>query len=261
MRFFAVFGNPIKHSISPRLHNLALERMGLDGFYTRVLLEDGNSLVSKFKSLKLSGANITIPHKEIALNQCDVVEENALKIGSINTIVLKNDQIYGYNTDAPGFIRSIEKFGSIKTAIVLGAGGTAKAIAYALKNSGASVTILNRSKLRLENFGEFKNFSWDTFIGGEFQLVANTTPVGLNDDSLPAPIEILEPLLKRAKFAFDVIYNRPTPFLNMAILNGAICKNGSDMLLHQAVLALNLFYSNSLDEKTIENHMREAFSL
>ncbi|QCD53058.1 shikimate dehydrogenase [Campylobacter sp. RM16192] len=261
MQFFAVFGNPIKHSFSPRLHNLALQRMGLDGFYIRVLLEDGNNLVAKFKSLKLSGANITIPHKEIVLNQCDVVDENALKIGSINTIVLKNDQIYGYNTDAPGFMRSIEKFGSIKTALILGAGGTAKAIAYALKNSGANVTILNRSKSRLENFSEFKKFTWDTFTGGEFQLIVNTTSAGLNDDSLPAPIEILEPIFKRAKFAFDVIYNKPTSFLNLAIANGIICKNGSDMLLHQAVLALNLFYSNSLDEKVIENHMREAFSL
>ena len=261
MRAFAVFGNPVKHSISPRLHNLALRRLNLDAFYTRVLLQDGHNLVDKFKSLKLDGANITIPYKEIALSQCDVVEESALEIGSINTILLKNDLIQGYNTDAPGFIRSIKQFGDIKSALILGAGGTARAIAYALKRCGVDVTVLNRSESRLENFSEFKSFSWSKFSVGKFELVVNSTSAGLNDDSLPAPIEILKPVLEHAKFAFDVIYNRPTPFLNLAVSKGLICKNGSDMLLHQAVLALNLFYFNSLDETQIEKYMREAFSL
>ncbi|MDO5046335.1 shikimate dehydrogenase [Campylobacter sp.] len=259
MKFFTVFGNPISHSVSPRLHNLALREMGLEGIYTRYRLEDGSNLIQKFKELKLDGANITVPHKEIALSQCDVVEENALKIGSINTIVLKNGEIYGYNTDAPGFLRAIKNFGEIRSALILGAGGTAKAIANALNSIGVRVTVLNRSQSRLENLGEFEKFTWDKFEISDFDLVVNTTSAGLDDESLPAPKEILEQTLKRAKFAFDVIYNKPTPFLTLAVSLGITCKNGADMLLHQAVLALNLFYSNELDESEIEASMRKAF--
>ena len=261
MKIFAVFGNPIKHSISPRLHNIALSEIGLDGVYVRYLLENGDELVKKFRSLELSGANITFPYKEIALSQCDVLDEIALKIGSINTIVLKNSQIYGYNTDVFGFMSAIKPFGKIKSALVIGAGGTAKAVAYGLWSEGIKVSILNRSKSRLDSFGDYDKFSWDSFKGGKFDLIINTTSVGLSDDSLPAPREILKQVLSGAKFAFDVIYNKPTPFLNFALSSGLICKNGSDMLLFQAVKALNIFYNGSLDESRIEISMRKAFVL
>lgn len=261
MKFFAVFGNPISHSISPRLHNLALREMGLDGIYSRYLLKEGENLAKKFKELRLDGANITVPHKEIALNQCDVVEESALKIGSVNTMVLKNGEIYGYNTDALGFLKAIKSFGEIKSALILGAGGTARAVAYGLKSIKADVCVLNRSKARLENFGEFDKSTWDKFKIRDFDLVVNTTSAGLDDDALPAPKEILQDVLRRSKFVFDVIYNKPTPFLTLAVALGATAKNGADMLLHQAVLALNLFYLNELDEGKIESFMRKAFLL
>lgn len=261
MKIFAVFGNPISHSISPRLHNLALSEFGLDGVYTRYLLENGDDLLAKFRSLGLNGANITVPYKEIALAGCDYVDEIAKKIGSINTIVLKNSQIYGYNTDAFGFLSAIESFGIIKSALILGAGGTAKAVAYALKSNQIQATIVNRSEKRLENFTEFDAFTWDKFSGGAFDLVVNTTSVGLIDDNLPASKNQLEAILKRSKFAFDVIYNKSTPFLNLALSNGLVCKNGSDMLLFQAVKAFNLFYDSSLDESKIQSAMRKALSL
>lgn len=261
MKIFSVFGSPISHSISPRLHNLAIWEMGLDAIYTRYHLADGANLVSKFKELRLSGANVTIPHKEIVLNQCDVVEQNALEIGSINTIVSKNSKIYGYNTDYLGFLKAIKNFGEIKTALILGAGGTARAVAHALNSNNVKVSVLNRSKKRLENFSKFDTFSWDDFSIDSFDLVVNTTSAGLSDDLLPAPKDILSRVLKQSKFAFDVIYGKTTPFLNLAISQGLTCKNGCDMLLYQAVLALNIFYSNELDESRIESSMRKAFLL
>ena len=266
MKIFAVFGNPISHSVSPRLHNLALGELGLsrEALYTRYELSDGSRLISKFKELKLSGANVTVPHKEAALAQCDVADETAAKIGSVNTLVSRSGKIYGYNTDAPGFLRAIGSFGQIDSALVLGAGGTARAVAYALKSRSVRVCVLNRSEGRLVNFAEFEKFSWENFgefKGGKFDLVINTTLAGLKDENLPAPLEILRLLFAKAKFAFDVIYGKKTPFLNLAAASGLACKDGSEMLLFQAVKALNLFFEDSLDEAKIEASMRKALAL
>ena len=266
MMVFAVFGNPISHSVSPRLHNLALGELGLsrEAFYTRYELADGSQLISKFKELKLSGANVTVPHKEAALAQCDVLDEAAIKIGSVNTLVSRSDKIYGYNTDAPGFLRAIEHVVQRNSALVWGAGGTARAVAYALKSRGVRVCVLNRSEERLANFAEFERFSWadfGKFNGGKFDFVINTTSAGLKDENLPAPIEILRPIFDESKFAFDVIYGKKTPFLNLAAASGLAHKDGAEMLLFQAVLALNLFFEGSLDEAKIEASMRKALYL
>lgn len=262
MQTFAVFGNPVEHSISPRLHNKALQDLGLDALYTRVLLEDGSKLISKFRALKLDGANVTVPHKEYALKLADEASQIAMRSGSANTLVLKNDKILAYNTDAPGFMRAIVPFGKIKTALIIGAGGTAKALSHALKDNDTEVTVINRSKERLAAFDkEFECYCWDDFKVKGYDLIVNSTSAGLRDDSLPAPIEILEPVIKQSNFAFDVIYNQSTAFLNLAQANNLTCKNGADMLLFQAVLALNLFYDSSLDEAKIEKSMREIFKL
>ena len=249
MKIFAVFGNPISHSVSPRLHNLVLGELGLsrEALYTRYELSDGSRLISK-----------------AALAQCDVADETAAKIGSVNTLVSRSGKIYGYNTDAPGFLRAIGGFEQINSALVLGAGGTARAVAYALKSRGVRVCVLNRSEGRLINFAEFENFSWANFAEfkcGKLDLVINTTSAGLKDENLPAPLEILRPLFAEAKFAFDVIYGKKTPFLNLAAGNGLACKDGSEMLLFQAVKALNLFFEGSLDEAKIEASMRKALAL
>ena len=266
MKIFAVFGNPVSHSISPRLHNAALGELGLsrEALYTRYELMDGSQLISKFKELKLSGANVTVPHKEAALAQCDVADETAIKIGSVNTLVSRGGKIYGHNTDAPGFLGAIESFGQINSALVLGAGGTAKAVAYALKSCGVRVCVLNRSEGRLANFAEYENFSWANFAefkGGKFDLVVNTTSAGLKDENLPAPTELLRPIFNEAKFAFDVIYGKKTPFLNLAAASGLAHKDGLDMLLFQAALALNLFFDGSLDEAKIQAAMQKALRL
>ena len=165
---------------------------------------------------------------------------------------------------ATALVMPTREAGALLVLLVLGAGGTAKAVAYALKSRGMRVCVLNRSEGRLANFAEYENFSWANFAefkGGKFDLVVNTTSAGLKDENLPAPIEILCPIFDESKFAFDVIYGKKTPFLNLAAASGLANKDGSEMLLFQAVLALNLFYNGSIDEKKIEISMREALSL
>lgn len=262
MKLFSIFGNPVSHSISPKMHNLALAGLNINGCYTRTPLEDGKDLIKKFHALQLDGANVTVPHKEAAFSQCDVVDSFAKNVGAVNTLVKKNGLVYGYNTDAPGFYEAIKEFGNITNALILGAGGTAKAIATVLKQKGITPTILNRSIERLDYFYAhgFNAFSWNNFEINSYDLIINTTSAGLIDESLPLDSNILNALMKKSKFAFDVIYNKNTPFLKQAKENSLPCKDGSDMLLHQGVLAFNLFFNNTLNPKRITQLMRGAFN-
>lgn len=261
MHKFAVFGNPIAHSISPRLHNLAILGLGLEAFYGRVLLNSSKNLKAKFIELNLSGANITVPFKEEAFKICDELNHHTKQIGSVNTIVKDNNALIGYNTDAPGFLKAIDEFGKIKSALVLGAGGTARAITYALNSKQIDITIVNRSQKRKENFLDYNFKTWDEFSPKGYDLVVNTTSAGLVESEYPMPIELLKPTLKNSQYAFDVIYNKPTNFLNLANSLNLETKNGKDMLVWQAVLALNIFYKNTLSENKIYTLMSQAVNL
>lgn len=162
MNLFAIFGNPVKHSISPKMHNLALQALNIQGCYIRHGFEDGTKVIENFYTLGLDGANVTVPHKEEAFKQADIVDDFAKEVGAVNTLVKKGDKVYGYNTDAPGFYKAIESFGKINSVLILGAGGTAKAIATILKEKNITVTVLNRSKERLSYFKEkkFQCYTW-----------------------------------------------------------------------------------------------------
>jgi shikimate dehydrogenase len=150
-----IFGNPVEHSKSPLMQNSALKSLGIDGYYDKYLLLDGSQIKKEFLNLGLEGANITVPHKEDAFKNADEIRGIAQKIGAVNTYVKENDKVIAYNTDGLGFIKAIEEFGDIKNALILGAGGTARAIAVALKDANIEVTIINRSrKGRLEFFEE-----------------------------------------------------------------------------------------------------------
>ncbi len=263
MKLFTIFGNPVEHSISPKMHNLALRGLNLDGCYIRTKLEDGEKIISKFNSMRLDGANVTVPHKEYAYKLCDELDSFANKIGAVNTLVKRGNKVYGYNTDAPGFFKSIEEFGKISYALILGAGGTAKAIATILKENGIKTTILNRSQNRLDYFikNGFDAQSHCNFKPKKYDLVINTTSAGLSNNELPLQSLKLSELFKDAKFAYDVIYNKETPFLSLAKKQNLICKDGADMLLYQGVLAFNLFFNNKLNEQEITKHMKKAFKL
>lgn len=261
MHKFAVFGNPINHSVSPRLHNLAIQELGLEAYYGRVLLEDGKNLKAKFLSLNLNGANITVPFKEVAYEICDELGAHAKSIGSVNTIVKDGDKLIGYNTDSPGFMEAIREFEGIKSALIIGAGGTAKALSYALKNADIKVSIVNRSEKRRDGFKDYEFFTWDEYTPKGYDLVINTTSAGLIDSDYPMPLELLSPTLKSSIYAFDVIYGRATNFLNLANSLNLKTKDGSDMLIWQAVIALDVFYGGVLDKNKIYESMSRAIQL
>lgn len=263
MKLYALFGNPVSHSLSPRMHNLSFKSFGINAVYLREKLIKGEDLGKRFEELALSGANITVPHKEIALSSCDEIRGIALNIKAINTIVKEEDKLIGYNTDAPGFLRALKPFNSPKSALILGAGGTARALAHALRSIGIDPVLLNRSKERLNGFISqgFTCFTHNSFTPTNYDIIINTTTAGLNDESFPAPEALLKELFSITKGAMDVIYGHETPFLKKAKECEVFCKGGESMLLHQGVIAFNLFHGGRLNEVKIEEAMLKALKL
>jgi len=262
MKHFTIFGNPVEHSKSPQMHNAGFSYINFDGIYDKSQLEDGTTIKQVFLDNHLQGANITVPHKEFAFSNADEVRGLALKIGAVNTYINENGKVIAYNTDAPGFMKAIEEFQNItpiKKAIILGAGGTAKAIAVAFKEAGIETTILNRSENRLEFFKELgcKTSTWDNFTCESYDLVVNSTSAGLKDDSYPISLNILEDIFKNSNYAIDCIYGKITPFLAKAKEFNIPCKDGEDMLLYQGVIAFELFTDTRADNSLV-SAMRKA---
>lgn len=263
MKIFTIFGDPVSHSRSPLMHNRVFKTLSIQSCYTRTHLADGSKLRDVFFDKALSGANITVPHKEAAYAQCDEVRGIAQEIGTVNTIVLEHGRLIGYNTDADGFIAAIQSFGKLSTALILGAGGTAKALAIALRYHGIIPTVINRSQGRLDYFKEkgFAAYDWETFKPNAYDLIINTTSAGLIDSELPIPANLLTPLLLTAKGAIDVIYGKETPFLQEVKKAHLPSKDGSDMLLEQGVLANALFINNFASHDSLRTIMSQSFSL
>lgn len=263
MKLFAIFGDPVAHSRSPLMHNCVFKHLNYPACYTRVHLKDGSKLRDTFFASKLSGANITVPHKEAAFHACDEIRGFANKVGVVNTIINENGKLIGYNTDADGFMYAIEEFGHLKNVLILGAGGTAKALAAKFLEESMNVTVLNRSKGRLLYFTQLgcTCHTWDDFEVSQYDLVVNTTSAGLKDEQLPASAELIEKILNHTTYAADAIYGKLTPFLKLADEKNITYKDGADMLLGQGVLANELFVNGELQKEDIKTHMQRSFEL
>jgi len=253
MKLFTIFGNPVAHSKSPRMYNKCFKFYNRYNYcYTRTLLENGEDIIKVFKELKIAGASVTVPHKEWAYKLADEVRGIAKEIKAVNCLVLEGDKIVGYNTDAPGFVESIKEF-NYNSILIIGAGGTAKALSLMFKNAD----ILNRSENRLKDFTKHTTYTWDRFIPKQYDLIINTTSAGLSDDNLPAPKEILKELFKNAKYAADVIYHE-TPFQKLAKEYGLTLKDGSDMLVYQGVLQFEKFVDFKINKKEVASLMKSV---
>ncbi|ADN09455.1 shikimate dehydrogenase [Sulfurimonas autotrophica] len=260
-KLFSIFGNPVSHSRSPLMHNAVFKNLNYKACYTRTLLEDDTKLKETFFALGLDGANVTVPHKESAYEACDEIRGFAKKIGVVNTLINENGKLIGYNTDADGFMYAIDEFKDIKNILVLGAGGTAKALVQKFLEEGLHVSILNRSEARLSYFEKLncECYTWENFVLKQYDLVVNTTSAGLKDENFPAPKEIIETILNNTRYAADAIYGKITPFLQLAKEKQLTCKDGSDMLLGQGVLANELFCNFELDKEAIKTQMQKSF--
>ncbi len=263
-----VFGQAVAHSLSPQMHNAALEKAGLAMRYARFAIapEELKPALELLVPRDFAGMNLTVPHKVAALGFVDEVDDAAAEIGAINTIKCEDGKLRGFNTDGSGFARAIREEFAVDLrdlrVLLLGAGGAARAIAWqCAKENCERLVVANRdggkAAALVEELRPF--FAGPRVLGPvarlqtigldeaalRFQiansdLVVNATPLGRNrNDPLPVPARLLEPHL----MIYDIVYSSgPTAFVSGAVEAGARAANGQSMLLHQGALAFEIWF-------------------
>ncbi len=247
MKKYLVIGNPIEHSLSPKLHNYWLKENNINAIYDKKKLGENElkNIISEVKEEKINGINVTVPFKKSVIPFLDELSPEAKDTQSVNTIYLQNGNTIGHNTDIAGFELAIKyaKYDiSNKKIFVLGAGGVAPSIIYSLKKMKVSkITLSNRTKEKAQSlqdlFKDIEIIDWGQKI--DFDMIINATSIGLkNEDSLDFDYSANGP----DKFFYDVIYNpRETIFLKRAKLFGNRTENGKMMFVYQAHQAFTIW--------------------
>ncbi|MFJ8516363.1 shikimate dehydrogenase [Lysinibacillus xylanilyticus] len=249
-KWFAVIGDPIEHSKSPAMHNAWFEELSIDATYIPVHVSSENleSAVAGLKTLGASGWNITIPHKTAIIPYLDELDELAQKMGAVNTVVrTKEGRLKGYNTDGVGFVSSLEeavgKSHKDKPVLLIGAGGAARGIAFAMQQQGyMNLTIANRTVANAQaivdemGIGNAISLAEAEETLADFGILVQMTSAGLATGNFSMPFS-LERLTKGAIVA-DIVYNPlMTPFLKAAEEKGATVVTGLGMFVHQGAIA------------------------
>jgi shikimate dehydrogenase len=237
--------HPAGHTRSPAMHNAAYAALGLDAVFVAfdVAPERLGAALAGARALGIRQLAVSLPHKEAVLAHLDEVDETARRIGAVNTVTLREGRLVGSNTDWIGLARALERATELagRRAVVLGAGGTARAAVFALRERGARVTVLNRTPQRAEalarELGAERAGALGELAGLEWDVLVNTTSVGLRGDVSPVPAAAL-----RAGVVFDAVYDPPeTRLLRDASACGARTVGGKWMLVEQAVEQIRLW--------------------
>ena len=255
-----LIGFPLGHSLSPKIHASALKACGMEGTYSLFPIPPDDKqglhrLLTRVRAGEIHGLNVTIPHKQNVISLLDELTPTAQAIGAVNTIYLRENKLIGDNTDAEGFLSDLTRFltqsqSSLvnrKSAIVLGAGGSARAMVYALANDGWNVALAARRIEQAEQLAQsFPNYqllitSFSDLRPSTFDLIVNTTPLGMspNIETSPLPENIV---LSKSTFVYDLVYNpRVTKLVCDARAQGCSATTGLGMLIEQAALAFELW--------------------
>ena len=276
-RLAAVVANPIKHSISPFIHNRAFEATNTNGVYLawEVDATELAETVANIRRYQMYGINLSMPYKEQVIPYLDQLSEEACLIGAVNTVVNREGTLIGYNTDGKGFFKSLPSFKiSRKRLVLLGAGGAAKAIlAQAILDGVSQISVFVRSssmgKTRpyLEKIQNATEFRVDLFALEDIQelqdsitkadLLVNATSVGMDGSSQPIPTSIVLP---EKLLVADVIYQPfETPFLKWARNQGNQSINGLGMLLYQAAEAFELWTGKEMPTDQIWELLKQKY--
>ena len=276
-RLAAVVANPIKHSISPFIHNSAFEATNTNGVYLAWEVDAAElaETVANIRRYQMYGINLSMPYKEQVIPYLDQLSEEACLIGAVNTVVNREGTLIGYNTDGKGFFKSLPSFKiSRKRLVLLGAGGAAKAIlAQAILDGVSQISVFVRSssmeKTRpyLEKIQNATGFRVDLFALEDVQglqdsitqadLLVNATSVGMDGSSQPIPTSIVLP---EKLMVADVIYQPfETPFLKWASNQGNQSINGLGMLLYQAAEAFQLWTGKEMPTDQIWDLLKQKY--
>ena len=253
MKKYLVIGNPIQHSLSPKLHNHWIKENNIEAIYEKKKLNQNEigEIISDIKKDKIAGINVTVPFKKYVINFVDELEQPAKETQSVNTIFKKNNKIIGDNTDIGGFEQSLKHINySVKNKkiFILGAGGVTSSIILALKKMGAKKIILsNRTKEKAIDlkkiYTNLEIVNWEEIFNIElnFHMIINTTSLGLKDED---KIKINYAAAGSNKLFYDVIYNpEKTNFLLKAKQFGNQIENGKMMFIYQAQLAFKIWHN------------------
>lgn len=260
-------GYPLGHSFSPVLHEAALSQLGLEGAYRlhpvapppegRAALE---ALIERLRAKDIQGLNVTIPHKQNVIPYTDRLEPAARAIGAVNTLALEDGALVGYNTDAEGFREDLRRSFALEPsrALVLGAGGSARAVVYALARDGWQTAVSARRRAQAEGLQRISPIQTLSFPlkAQEVQdwapaLIVNTTPLGMapDTDESPWPADLPFP---RGSHVYDLVYNpAETAFMQQARRFGTLTSGGTGMLIEQAALAIRIWTGRDPSRKAM----------
>jgi shikimate dehydrogenase len=260
-----IIGDPISHSLSPAMHNLAYRFMGIYGEFiylaAHVLPQDLQKAITGLRAINVNGITCTIPHKVEVIRLIDELSEDAQKIGAVNTIKNNNGKLIGYNTDWLGILRPLEnKLKSLKEVNIglIGAGGAARAVAFAVQKAGANLMVFNRTvsegKRLAKEFGG-KGFGLNEISKiSECKIIINSTSAGMGE--LQNISLVPKELITSDMIVFDNVYNpAETKLIIDAKEKGAGIIYGYEMLLHQALAQFEIFTRQKAPEKIMHDFL------
>jgi shikimate dehydrogenase len=250
-RTLGIIGWPVRHSLSPTIHNAAFAALDLDWVFVPLPVAPGgagDALVG-LRALGFAGANVTMPHKTDVADAADSLTDDSRRLRAVNTLVVREDGIDGHNTDAPGFERFIRRDAGFdpagRTALIYGAGGAARACALALAHAGAErITVVARDPSRTPELRsvcdglavELVTTGFEDASSHPSDVVVNATPLGADGEELPLPT------LTEGTLVVDLLYHPAvTPLQSSARARGATAFGGLGLLLHQAALSFELW--------------------
>ena len=247
MKKYFVIGNPIDHSLSPKLHNYWLRENNINAIYEKKKIDekDIQSIISEIKEKKINGINVTVPFKKAVIPYLDKLSPEAELTQSVNTIILMDNNLVGYNTDISGFTKAIKDLNfniEGKKIFILGAGGVVPSIIFALNKMNVSkIIISNRTKKKAEDLkSQFHNLEildWGDI--NDFDVIINATSLGLNKEAIDLDFS----KFSNNKLFYDVIYNPvETNFLKEGKKLGNKTENGKLMFIYQALEAFKLWH-------------------
>ncbi len=265
-KIFGVVGHPVKHSFGPAMHNAAYKAEGIDAEYRIFDIDpsDEENLANFCYETDLNniaGFSVTMPYKQEIMKYMEEYDPLAKTIGSVNTVENVDSKLNGYNTDATGAMQALQEKCDIKEKriLILGAGGAARAISYSLKEFGAEVYIFNRTKenaVELAEEFELETIEPTQIAAGEFDIITNTTPVGMMPDSNESLLHAEQ--MKGVKVVMDIITNPlETQLLKEAKKADAETITGARMLLHQACGQFEIWFGKSAPIEVMETALYE----
>jgi shikimate dehydrogenase len=266
-RLLAVIGDPIGHSMSPLLHGRALLEAGLDFAYLAFRVTDPGAAVAAMRAFGIRGFSVTVPHKEAVIPHLDRLDDSARRCGSVNTIVNDDGVLTGYSTDGPGALAALRAAGADpagRRVLVVGTGGAARAVAFALLDAGVAALVFRAAlpdqRRRLEADLEAARPGIVTRDESQkFDLLVNATPIGMSPRTEALPVEAV--LLRPGLAVFDVVYNPvETALLAAARSAGCVTIDGVGMFAEQAALQFELFTGAPAPRELMRRTVLEALA-